>query len=343
MGAAAKLQIEYSRLADIRHRPAAWWRDVLAVIHYARDAGAAQCPLPDMPSAQVLMPVLAGDDGAVEVWRLAGPMHSGQHGRVQYRCSERMLFAALSVAEQEFAAPQGDWHASALRSATRAAYRELFDALSSLGFPHPLRIWNVLPAINGQTHDGERYWHFNGARQEAFIGVRRDISGNLPAASALGSPQAGPLTVHCIASARAPIPLENPRQRSAWDYPPQYGPQSPTFARGCLESGPAQTLFVSGTASILGYETAHAGDVRAQTRETVRNIRAVLAAANHCLGTERFALENLSYKVYVRRPEDLGHIERDLRRAVGPDAQALYLKADICRRDLLVEIEAVGS
>ncbi len=342
MGAAAKLQIDYPRLADIRQLPANWWRDVLAVVRYAREGDGLSAPLPDMPDAQVMMPVLAGPDGSVEVWRLAGPMQSGQHGRVQYRRNARMLFAALSVAEQEFAAPHAGM-ASALRGATQAAYRELFAALSALGVPHPLRIWNVLPEINGQTREGERYWHFNGARQEAFVGARRELAGNVPAASALGSPPASPLTVYCIASAHAPIALENPRQCSAWDYPAQYGPKSPTFARACIESGSAATLFVSGTASIVGFETAHPGDVRAQTRETLRNIDALLAAANARLGDERYTLPRLSYKVYVRRPEDFPPVEQELRRTVGALAKTLFLKADICRRDLLVEIEAIGS
>jgi chorismate lyase / 3-hydroxybenzoate synthase len=343
MGAAAKLQIDYPRLADIRQLSANWWRDVLAVVRYAGDGDGLAAPLPDMPDAQVMMPVLAGHDGSVEVWRLAGPMQSGHHGRVQYRRNERMLFATLRVAEQEFAVPQADRSAGALRGATRAAYRELFEALSALGVPHPLRIWNVLPEINGQTRDGERYWHFNGARQEAFVGVQRDTAGNVPAASALGSPHASPLTVYCIASVQAPIALENPRQCSAWDYPAQYGPKSPTFARACIESGPAQTLFVSGTASIVGFETAHAGDVRAQTRETLRNIAAVLEVANARLGPGRYELPRLNYKVYVRRPEDLPPVEQELRRVIGAAARVLFLKADICRRDLLVEIEAVGN
>lgn len=283
MAAAAKLHIDYPRLADIRSHPASWWRDVLAIVHYAAEGEPAALPMADLPAARVMMPVLAGLDGAVEIWRLAGPMSSGEHGRVQYRRSERLLFAALSIAEQEFAAADGDSRVHGLRSATRAAYSELFGALTALGFPHPLRIWNVLPEINGQTPDGERYWHFNGARREAFIGVRRNIRGNVPAASALGSPQPGPLTVYCIAGARA------------------------------------------------------------QTRETVHNIRALLAAANARLGIERFALEQLSYKVYVRHSEQLAPIEQELRRAIGPAARTLYLKADICRRDLLVEIEAVGN
>jgi enamine deaminase RidA (YjgF/YER057c/UK114 family) len=348
MAAAAHLQIDYPRLADIRQHSAAWWHDVLAIVQYSPELRPPRLPWAEGTAAHVRLPVLADLDDAVEVWRLAGPMSSGQHGRVHYRCSERLLFAALSIAEQEFAEPecerpQGDERASALRSATSAAYCELFGALGALGFPHPIRIWNVLPEITGQTPDGERYWHFNGGRQEAFIGRQRHIDGNLPAASALGSPHPGPLTVHCIASVRAPIALENPRQSPAWEYPPQYGPRSPTFARACIEGSPGQTLFVSGTASIVGSHSAHPGDVRAQTRETVRNLRAVLAAANAHLGSERYALEQLTFKVYVRHSDDLADIEQELRSAIGPSARVLYLRADICRRELLVEIEAVGS
>lgn len=343
MAAAASLQLDYPRLADIRQLPAAWWRQVLAIVQYSQQPEPPRLPPADLPAAHVMMPVLGGPDSIVEVWRLADPMSSGQHGRVHYRRSEHLLFAALSIAEQEFTGLHPDVRAGALRSATSAAYCELFGALTSLGVPHPVRIWNVLPEITGQTPEGERYWHFNGARQEAFSGVQRATRGNVPAASALGSPQPGPLTVYCIASVRPPIALENPRQSHAWDYPPQYGPCSPTFARACVENGPGETLFVSGTASIVGSQTAHPGDVRAQTRETVRNLRAVLAAANARHATERYALERLSYKVYVRYAGDLADIEQELRAAIGPEARALFLQADICRRDLLVEIEAVGG
>jgi enamine deaminase RidA (YjgF/YER057c/UK114 family) len=341
MGQAAKLQLDYPRLAQIRQHPAGWWRDVLAVVHFEPEAQSP--PLPEMPSARVMLPVLNGADGTVEVWRLAGPMQSGRHGRVQYRRNGRLLFAALSVAEQEFALAPAAAGQSALWGATQTAYRELFDTLSTLGFEHPLRIWNFLPEIHGRTAIGERYWHFNHARQEAFVGGRRAIAGTVPAASALGSTRDSPLTIFCIASASAPIALENPRQRSAWSYPARYGPRSPTFARACIESGPTQTLFISGTASIVGHESAHAGDVRGQTQETLRNVRAVLAAANARVGGQRYALDRLSYKVYVRRPEDLGPIDDELRRAIGAAAPILYLQADICRRELLVELEATGS
>jgi hypothetical protein len=345
MGLAAALQVEYPRLAEIQQRPPTWWQDVLALIHF--DGGErARPPLPpvgNIPVAQVRVPMLAGADSAVEVWRLSGPMRSGRSGRVRYRHNGRLLFASLSISEGEFAEAGAAGNAHALRSATEAAYGELFATLEGLHFPHPLRIWNFLPEINRESDGGERYWHFNGARQDVFLGYNRCIAGNVPAASAVGTAASTPLVINCIASASAPISLENPRQLSAWDYPVQYGPRSPTFARACIEGDGAQTLFISGTASILGHETAHAGDECEQTRETLRNIQAMIDAANTRIGARRFSLRDLRYKVYVRHAEHQPAIEREMRREIGERAQAIYLRADICRRELLVEIEAVGT
>jgi chorismate lyase/3-hydroxybenzoate synthase len=345
MGSAAALQVEYPCLEQIRQQPAVWWQDVLALIRF-NGSDSAQPPLPaaaDIPVARVRAPMLAGADSAAEVWRLGGPMRSGQSGRVSYRHNGRLLFAALSISEQEFPGGGTANSAHALRSATEAGYSELFQTIEGLHFPHPLRIWNFLPAINEHSEGGERYWHFNGARQDVFLGFNRCIAGNVPAASAVGAASTAPLTIYCIASASAPISLENPRQRAAWAYPPQYGPRSPTFARACIEGDNAHTLFISGTSSIVGFETAHAGDECEQTRETLRNIRAMIAAANERIGAQRFSLADLHYKVYVRHAAQLANIERELRREIGERAQVMYLRADICRRELLVEIEAVGT
>src|SRR6202021_1654510 len=103
----------------------------------------------------------------------------------------------------------------------------------------------------------------------------------------------------------------------------QDGPRSPTFARACIEGDNAHTLFISGTASIVGHETAHAGDQCEQTRETLRNIHAMTEAANERIGARRFELSDLRYKVYVRRAEHQPSIERELRREIGADAPVM--------------------
>jgi enamine deaminase RidA (YjgF/YER057c/UK114 family) len=134
---------------------------------------------------------------------------------------------------------------------------------------------------------------------------------------------------------------ENPRQMSAYCYPPQYGPRSPSFARAMLmQTAGKPLLFVSGTASIVGHETLHIGNAPAQARETVANIRAVIAQAQLARLDYSCSNASLLLKVYLRRPHDLAMVRNCLMQAFGHAANARYLQADICRSDLLLEVEA---
>jgi chorismate lyase/3-hydroxybenzoate synthase len=101
-------------------------------------------------------------------------------------------------------------------------------------------------------------------------------------------------------------------------------------------------LFISGTASIVGHRSIHVGDTAAQTRETLANIAALLEEANRVESAARFSLQSLACKAYVRRPEDLPAIRAQLETALEPRPRVIYLQADICRQDLMVEIEATG-
>jgi chorismate lyase/3-hydroxybenzoate synthase len=132
---------------------------------------------------------------------------------------------------------------------------------------------------------------------------------------------------------------------SAYRYPETYGPRSPTFSRAALaDIGDGNVaLFISGTASIVGHETVHHGDVREQTRETLRNLQAVIDAANarhRQVRPGRARLRGLR----AAPDADTEAVRSVLEGALGADApmvrHAVYLEADICRSDLLVEIEA---
>ena len=300
---------------------------------------------PGIPLAQVSMPVLGREGEVLELWRIGDEVRAGTHGRVRYTCSPDVLFGSLSVHEDDFAAPSGgDEERTPLYEATAQAYREIFATLSAVQYPHLVRVWNHLPDINIERHGLERYRQFNSGRQEALIACGRDIAGNVPAASALGCASGSPLVVYFLASRLAPDLIENPRQVSAYHYPAQYGPRSPSFSRAAvLRKKDAATLFISGTASIVGHRTMHTGDPAAQTRETLRNIQALLEEASRKALGGKLPLESLAYKVYVRDPRDLPLIRSELTEAIGARAPVVYLKADICRRDLSVEIEAAGS
>ena len=328
------LQVDYVPLAA---QDSARWDGVLGVatFHDAPTSLAAN----DIPVAEIRTPVLGSTGEICEVWRTRQQVESGQRSRIHYRRGDDVLFGCISLPETQ----RENGGTSALHSATEQAYREIFTTLDELAYPHLLRVWNYLPQINVDTHGAERYRQFNSARRNALVASRRDLGGgNVPAASALGSVTGSPLVIYFLASREAPTAVENPRQVSAYEYPPQYGPK-PSFSRASvLREASGAILFISGTASIVGHQTVHAGDVAAQTRETLINIEALLSEANRVSGVPRFGMETLAYKVYVRNSADLPLIQSQLHTALGPRAQVVYLQADICRQDLLVEIEAIG-
>jgi enamine deaminase RidA (YjgF/YER057c/UK114 family) len=298
-----------------------------------------------VPVTASMTPSLGSGASVCEVWRVTGDPNVGlstgalRQGRVHYRYCDDLLFGSITIEECG-----ADSASAALQRATMTAYREIFGVLTQTRHRHLIRVWNYLPEINREADGDERYRHFNSARQSAFRDSGRATTGTVPAASALGSPAGSPISIYFLASREPPMMIENPRQTSAYHYPPKFGAYSPIFSRACMLSEAAGTsLFVSGTASIVGHETIHAGDVAAQTRETLVNIGALVDEANRVAGSARYALDALKYKVYVRRPSDLAAIERALSTSLRTSTSIVYLQADVCREDLLVEIEAIGE
>jgi chorismate lyase / 3-hydroxybenzoate synthase len=333
--ATAALQLEYLPVDQLESKPKAFWQQVLGVVGFNQPPDLRDHSVPVSAS---MTPELDPGAPRCEVWRVDGPTRASAticKGRVQYRYCDDLLFGCLTVNEEKSGA-QG------LLKATEEAYRDLFAVLGETHYRYLLRIWNYLPEINGMIGSEERYRLFNSARQAAFRHSGRATVGSVPAACALGSPPGSPLSIYFLASPRAPKMIENPRQTSAYHYPPKFGQHSPTFSRACLvPTHGGASLFISGTASIVGHETIHPGDVRAQTRETLANIEALLQEANRLTGSMRYDLDSLKMKVYVRHAHDLPLIRAELDGALRT-ALPLYVKADVCREDLLVEIEAVG-
>jgi chorismate lyase / 3-hydroxybenzoate synthase len=339
----AGLDLAYVARADCK---AAERADVLGIATFNGTPAPANAAA-GLPIAEVRMPLLRGAAHLYEVWSSGERARSGQRSRVRFRRTADMLFGCITLAESDVD-PNGCGAerappASALEEVTAQIYGEVCATLDAEGYPYLVRIWNYLPDINGDCQGTERYRLFNAARQHGLNAFGRALAGSVPAASALGAVSNSPVVVYFLAARTAPLFVENPRQVSAYHYPRQYGAHRPVFSRAALlTQADRRTLFISGTASIVGHESLHVGDCAAQTRETLANIEALLQEANRVARDANFDFGTLAYKVYVRHPDNLPVVQSVLASALGPDAQTVYLQADICRQELLVEIEATG-
>ena len=102
-------------------------------------------------------------------------------------------------------------------------------------------------------------------------------------------------------------------------------------------------LLLSGTASVVGHETLHADSLSAQLEETFANFGSLLDEAHR----RRPALPanfgaDTRLKVYLRDAGERAVVETALAR-LAPGVPTVLLLADICRRDLRIEIDGVHS
>jgi chorismate lyase/3-hydroxybenzoate synthase len=93
-------------------------------------------------------------------------------------------------------------------------------------------------------------------------------------------------------------------------------------------------LAISGTAAVVGHASAHGDDLDAQLEETLANLDAVLRSGGMPAGFDT----NSPMKAYVRHVDDAARM-RSFLDARLPGVPVLILHGDICRSELLVEID----
>ncbi|MFK2877928.1 chorismate transformation enzyme, FkbO/Hyg5 family [Rhodanobacter hydrolyticus] len=257
-----------------------------------------------------------------ELWQVDGPVEHGRDGALRWSIGGGWLFAALELDERAHGGPAG---------AARVAYAQLRDFIRGHEQQQVLRIWNYQGAINRGEGDAERYKLFCDGRAE---GCGDWFAAGYPAATAIGH-HGDPhlLQVYLLASARTGTAVENPRQTSAWRYPRQYGRTSPGFARA-MRLPAEDALAISGTAAVVGHASAHEGDTVAQLDEILLNLEALLASAGMPAGFDTHA----PLKAYIRHPIDAPRVRAKLQQRL-PGVPVLLLHGDVCRSELLVELD----
>jgi chorismate lyase/3-hydroxybenzoate synthase len=302
--------------------------DVLAAVVFGADA-----PCPDDPRCLRIDLQPLGSARWSEVWRCRGPTRIGTAGPIRYVEDGEHFAGWLTVDENRF---------GGLLEASEAAYLGMLQLHADSPYRHVWRVWNFVTEINDGEGDDERYRQFCLGRARAFSGGHAALPViGYPAASAVGK-KSGPRSLQvCWFAGREPgTAIENPRQVSAYHYPRRYGPAAPSFTRAMI--APGSLLLVSGTASIVGHESRHVEDLDAQVRETILNLKVLMQRAGVSSGQSSVRLGPDSLlKAYVRSAEDGRQVERALAEQLGGGIPTLILAADICRSELLVEIEVV--
>lgn len=259
---------------------------------------------------------------AVEVWKVDGRVEQGKHRNCRWRRSDDLQFTSIVV-------PLGE--NDDYETAAENAYQEILSTINDSPLATPIRFWNYIPAINLGDGDLENYKQFCSGRLAAFTANAIQDS-DFPAASAVGHHQSG-LIVCALSGQTNATHHANPRQVDAFDYPREYGPASPSFARATTVQTDTQRLcFISGTASILGHNTVHQGDLRLQLYTTNDNILYLLEET----GFEPSQIQTL--RIYLRDRKQFNECREIVARSY-PGAELIFSEADICRRELLVEIE----
>jgi chorismate lyase/3-hydroxybenzoate synthase len=238
--------------------------------------------------------------------------------------------------------------AHTLRSEVALSYQGLERSLVLLA-REPIRFWNYIPSIGDAMGDGlDRYMVFNSGRYDAFAPRRRDggTSFDRPIATASAVGVGGrDLVVHCLASDSPGSPVENPLQISSWRYSARYGPMPPCFSRATIATlGLRRALLIGGTASIVGEQSMHRDDAKAQMQETLRNIGALVAASGSRLDSDGDALGRIvDLRVYATSDRVADVVRRQLAACCPNVRRVEIVRARMCRPELLLEIEGVAE
>ena len=190
------------------------------------------------------------------------------------------------------------------------------------------------------------YGPFNKARSEEYaqLGVMATPTGEhrlLP--SSTGIEGANPhgaacmMDVFAVRDPRSPdappaAQMTNRRQQDAFRY-------GSAFSRAAhIEIPGGQIIHLSGTASIdEAGKTVHVGDVRAQIETTLDVVDALLGQRG--LGVKDMATATL----FIKRRADVDCLRQILDRRGLATIPAVYVEADVCRDDLLFEIDGIAA
>lgn len=202
-----------------------------------------------------------------------------------------------------------------------------------------VRQWNYIANITAHDGDNQNYQSFNNARSD-FYGTSSWKNG-YPAATGIGTNCGGILidldAVSFSTTKNIIVPIDNKLQVSAHKYSEQVLERScerkstPKFERAkALIIDDKKLIYISGTAAIRGEESLRNVGLKEQLDITMENIFQLT-------GNSKIVM----LRVYLKDFENQSDIEQ-MMSTYNLNIPIVYIQADVCRDELLVEIEGIA-
>lgn len=269
--------------------------------------------------------------------------HADSHDTIAYRSLAGQPYILVENESGHFLYAGGWQHDLSADLYTQAGY--VFGQMKALlekeHFPIAsiIRQWNYIERITAYHGPDQHYQMLNNARSE-FYGLT-EWSNGYPAATGIGTKAGGILIDFDAAVFKSDTcyatPIDNKLQVAAHAYSDSVLMEAgrhkttPKFERAkSMTFGSNRLVYISGTAAIRGEESLQGVGVEKQLVITLENIAQLTGK------TEKRLL-----RVYLKNPEDYGPVKNYLSE-YEDNIQISYLSADVCRDELLIEIEGIA-
>jgi len=229
----------------------------------------------------------------------------------------------------------------------------------SMTFANVIRQWNYIENIVGiasiDDKELQNYQILNDVRTHYYS--KSEFINGYPAATAIGMNTGGIILEFYSSTSKDIIkPVKNFDQQNAYEYSQSVlagnslyaktQKSSPKFERAkYINLHNHKKIFISGTASIKNEHTIGINNIIKQTEVTIDNIHKLISTKNLEANKIKNNYNSIEYsfmRVYVKNPEEMKLVKK-ICDASFPGIQINYLIADICRENLLIEIEGEAN
>ncbi|MEG1545008.1 MAG: endoribonuclease L-PSP [Tannerellaceae bacterium] len=267
-----------------------------------------------------------------------------EYDHITYKSLRGFPYVLLENSEGRFLFA-GGFHGDVINFAVEQQSIEVFRLVAEVmrreGFPinSIIRQWNYIEQITRFDGENQHYQTFNNARGDYY--AMTGWPDGYPAATGIGANLGGILVDLDAAvfkdSTCFATPIDNKLQVAAHAYSEQvlasarHRKATPKFERAkSMTFGDRRLVYISGTAAIRGEESLIGVGLARQLHITMENI-------DQLIGQARLTM----LRVYLKEPSFYEEAE-DLLEAYHLGIPISYMWADVCRDELLIEIEGIA-